>query len=90
MVVIILFSFCGFGDVLEGDDAVLVAWDACALRGNVHDIDEVGIVFLVDGGREGHATYADVANMSTDDGGTDGTVGGHGVSFDEDDGFHGM
>ena len=73
---------------MHGLDVVLVAGDACALCGDVHDIDEVGIVFLIDCGRECEATNADVANMSTDDGGADGTVGGHGVGFDEDDGFH--
>lgn len=84
MVVIISFSFCGFGNVLEGDYVVLVAWDASALRCDVDDIDEVGIVLLIDGGRECEATNADIADMGTDDSGTDGTIGGHGVGFDED------
>ena len=75
---------------MEGDDVVLVAWDACALRCGVDDIDEIGIVLLIDGGRECEATNADVAKMGTDDGGADGTIGGRCVSFDEDDGFHGM
>ena len=35
---------------MHGLDVVLVARDACALRGMVDDIDEVGIIGLFDGG----------------------------------------
>ena len=73
---------------MHGLDIVLVARDACTLRGDVDNIDEIGIVFLIDCGRKCKATNTNVAEMGTDDGGTDGTVSERGVSFDEDDGFH--
>ena len=73
---------------MHGLDVVLVARDACALRGMVDDIDEVGIVGLFDGSRNGKAGHAEVADVGGYDGGTDGAVGGDGVGFDEDGGFH--
>ena len=74
---------------MHGLDVVLVARDACALRGMVDDIDEVGIVGLFDGSRNGKAGHAEVADFGGYEGGTDGAVGGHGVGFDVDGGFHG-
>lgn len=61
---------------------------ACALRGVVDHIDEAGEVSLVDGGREGVATHADIAGDVCDESGTDGAVGGHRLGFDEDCDFH--
>ena len=55
----------------------------------VDDIDEVGVIGLFDGGRNGEATHAKVAEIGGYDGGTDGAVRGHGVGFDVDGGFHG-
>ena len=55
----------------------------------VDDIDEVGVIGLFDGGRNGEATHAKVAEIGGYDGGTDGAVRGHGVSFDVDCCFHG-
>ena len=59
------------------------------MRGMVDDIDEVGVIGLFDGGRNGEATHAKVAEIGGYDGGTDGAVRGHGVSFDVDCCFHG-
>ena len=73
---------------MHGLDVVLVARDACALRGMVDDIDEVGIVRLFYGGRNGEATHAEGADIGGYDGGADGAVGGGGVGFDEDLCFH--
>ena len=73
---------------MHGLDVVLVARDACALRSMVDDIDEVGIVGLFDGSRNGEATHAEGADIGGNDGGTDGAVCGHGVGFDEDGDFH--
>ena len=73
---------------MHGLDVVLVAGDACALRSMVDDIDEVGIVGLFDGSRNGKAGHAEEAEVCGHHGGTDGTVGGDGVGFDEDGGFH--
>ena len=67
------------------------------MRGMVDDIDEVGIVGLFDGGRnppgplrrgKGEAGHAELADVGCYEGGTDGAVGGDGVGFDEDGGFH--
>ena len=54
----------------------------------VDDIDEVGIVGLFDGGRNGKATHAEGAEVCGHNSGTDGTVGGDGVGFDVDGDFH--
>ena len=40
---------------MHGLDVVLVAGDACALHGMVDDIDEIGVIGLFDGGRNGKA-----------------------------------
>ena len=62
--------------------------NACASRGCVDHIDEVGKIFHEDGDRNGEAGHADVADFGGYEGGTDGTVGGDGVGFDEDLDFH--
>ena len=67
---------------VHGADFVLVAVNASALRRVVDDIDEVGEILHEDGGRDGEAGHADVADFGGYDGGTDGSVGGHGVGFD--------
>ena len=59
------------------------------MRSMVDDIDEVGIIRLFYGGRNCEATHAKVAEIGGYDGGTDGAVRGHGVSFDVDGCFHG-
>ena len=69
---------------MEVDDGVLVARNASVLRGVCDHIDEQRIIVDVDGGREGRATYAEVADGGGYEGGTDGTVGWRGVGFDED------
>ena len=38
---------------------------------------------------KGEAGHAEGADIGGNNGGTDGAVGGHGVGFDEDGGFHG-
>jgi len=54
---------------VHGLDVVLVSGDACALRGDVHDIDEVGIVGLFDGGRNGKVVHAeDIRDAGRKDG----------------------
>ena len=73
---------------MKVDDGVLVARNASALRGVCDHIDEQRIIVDVDGGREGRATYAEVADGGGYEGGTDGAVGGRGVGFDEDLDFH--
>lgn len=78
----------GFGNVVHGTDFVLGTVNAGALRRVVDDIDEVGEIFHEDGGRNGEAGHADVADFGGYDGGTDGAVGGRGVGFDEDLCFH--
>ena len=80
--------FSGFGDVVHGTDFVLGTVNAGALRRVVDDIDEIGIVGLFDGGRNGKATHAEEAEVCGYNGGTDGAVGGDGVGFDEDGDFH--
>ena len=62
--------------------------DACATRGEVDDITEIGIIFHKDRGRNGEAANADVADTGGYDGGTDGAVRGHRVGFDMDCCFH--
>ena len=62
--------------------------NACASRGGVDHIDEASEIFYEDGGRDGEAGHADVADFGGYDGGTDGAVGGGGVGFDEDLDFH--
>ena len=59
------------------------------MRCVVDDIDEVGIVGLFDGGRNGEATHAKGADIGGNEGGTDGAIGGDGVGFDVDGDFHG-
>ena len=83
-----LIVFGGFGDVVHGTDFVLGTVNAGALRRVVDYIDEVGEILGVDGGRNGEATHAKVAEIGGYDGGTDGAVRGDGVGFDEDGGFH--
>ncbi len=73
---------------MQVDDGVLCAVDTCALCGVVDDIDEIGVVGLFDGGRNGEATHAKEAEVCGHHGGTDGAVGGFGVGFDVDDCFH--
>jgi len=62
--------------------------NACALRGVVDDIDEVGIIGLFDGGRNGEATHAKEAEVCCYHSGTDGAVCGFGEGFDVDYCFH--
>ena len=69
-------------------DFVLGTVNAGTLRRVVDDIDEIGEILHEDGGRDGEAGHADVADFGGYDGGTDGAVGGHGVGFDEDLSFH--
>ena len=73
--------FSGFGDVVHGTDFVLGTVNAGALRRVVDDIDEVGIVGLFDGSRNGKATHAEGAEIGGYDGGTDGAIGGHRLCF---------
>ena len=73
---------------MQVDDCVLSAVDTCALCGVVDDIDEIGVIGLFDGGRNGEATHTKEAEVCGHHGGTDGTVGGFGVGFDVDDCFH--
>ena len=69
-------------------DFVLVASDVGALRCVVDDIDEVAEILWIDGGRNGEARHAEVADIGGDEGGTDGAVRGHRVGFNEDGCFH--
>jgi len=55
--------------------------NACASRGCVDHIDEVGEILHEDGDRNGEARHADVADFGGYDGGTDGAVGGHCFGF---------
>ena len=80
--------FVSFGNVVKGLDFVLVACDAGALRCIVDDIDEVSEIFGIDGGRNGEARHAEIADIGGYEGGTDGAVRGHRVGFDEDGCFH--
>ena len=73
---------------MKVDDGVLVARNAGALRGVRDNIGEHGIVVDVDGGREGRAGHAEVADGGGYEGGTDGAIGGRCVGFDEDLDFH--
>ena len=73
---------------MKVDDGVLVARNAGALRGVRDNSGEHGIVVDVDGGREGRAGHAEVADGGGYEGGTDGAIGGRGVGFDEDLDFH--
>ena len=73
---------------MQVDDGVLSTVDTCALCGVVDDIDEVGVIGLFDGGRNGEATHTKEAEVCGHNGGTDGAVGGFGVGFDVDDCFH--
>ena len=73
---------------MKVDDGVLVARNASVLRCVRDNIGEHGIVVDVDGGREGRAGHAEVADGGGYEGGTDGTIGGRGVGFDEDLDFH--
>ena len=66
---------------MHGADFVLVAVNASALRRVVDDIDEVGEILHENGGRNGEARNAKVADIGGYEGGTDGAVGGHGVGF---------
>ena len=69
-------------DRLHGVDGVFGVVYACALRGVVDHIDEAGEVSLVDGGREGVATNADLAGNVGNKHRTDGAVGGLCLGFD--------
>ena len=62
--------------------------NASALRGVVNGIDKVGVILLVDGGRESEAIDTKVADIGGNKGRANGAVGGFGVGFDVDDGFH--
>lgn len=50
-----------FQDVLKVSDGILGVVDACALRGGSDHFDEVIILGLVDGGREGGVAYTEEA-----------------------------
>ena len=75
---------------MKVDYCILGVVNACALRGVVDDIDEVGIIGLFDGGRNGEATHAKEAEVCCYHSGTDGAVSGFGIGFDVDDGFHNL
>ena len=64
--------------------------NACASRGGVDHIDEASEIFYEDGGRDGEAGHADVADFGGYDGGRDGAVGSHRFCFYEHCGFHGV
>ena len=66
---------------MHGADFVLVAVNSSVLCRMVDDIDEVGEVLREDGGRNGEARNAKVADFGGYDGGTDGAVGGHCFGF---------
>ena len=69
-------------------DFVLGTVNAGTLRRVVDDIDEVAEILWVDGGRDGEARHAKVADIGGNEGGTDGAVGRDGAGFDEDLCFH--
>ena len=75
---------------MQIDDGILGVINACALRSMVDDIDEVGIIGLFDGGRNGEATHAKEAKVCCNYSRTDGAVGGFGEGFDVDYGFHNL
>ena len=73
---------------MKVDYCILGVINACALRSMVDDIDEVGIIGLFDGGRNGEATHAKEAKVCCNYSRTDCAVGGFGEGFDVDYGFH--
>ena len=77
-----------FQDSLKVSYGVLGVVNTCALSGVVDDIDEVGVIGLFYGGRNGEATHAKEAEVCCYHSRTDGAVGGFGVGFDVDDYFH--
>lgn len=73
---------------MHGLDFVVFARDVGAVGCVVDDIEEAVEILGVDGGRDGEARNADVADMSGNEGGTDGAVRARRVGFDEDGCFH--
>ena len=73
---------------MHGLDFVLFARDAGGVGCVIDDINEAVEILRVDGGRNGEAGHAEVADIGGDEGGTDGAVRGHCVGFDEDGCFH--
>ena len=73
---------------MHGLDLVLFARDIGVVSCVVDDIEEAVEILGVDGGRDGEAGHADVADMSGTESGTDGAVRARRVGFDEDGCFH--
>ena len=75
-------------DSLQVDDGILGVVNTCALRCVFDDIDEVGVIRLLDSGRKGFIAYAEEAINWGHEGGTDGAVRGCSEGFDVDYCFH--
>ena len=73
---------------MHGFDFVLFARDVGVVGSVVDDIEKTLEILGVNGGRDGEAGHADVADMSGNESGTDGAVRARRVGFDEDGCFH--